>query len=168
MSRINRWNERTSATRCGGLSPVLVTLGTIGSAEGGASLSPPSEALPGIATYLPIQHIGGPALRGGWSVLDYSTLMGHEAYLIKLAEPVRNLTFYDHFAWDEHHHYGQLCGEGGYPIGRGSAHSNELRQFEITDAGIVIGAPACEYEALLSGRPTQATTADAVDGAKLG
>src|ERR1039457_6019463 len=168
MSRVNRWNERTSATRCGGLSPVLVTLGTIGSAEGGAPLSPPSEALPDIATHLPIQHIGGPALRSGCSVLDYSTLMGHEAYLIKLAEPVRNPTFYDHFAWDEHHHYGQLCGEGGYPIGRGSAHSNELRQFEITDAGIVIGAPACEYEALLSGRPTQATTADAVDGAKLG
>jgi hypothetical protein len=86
MSRINRWNERRSASRCGGLSLVLVTLGTIGSAE------------------------------------------------------------------------------GGYPIGRGSAHSNELRQFEITDAGTV----ACEYEALLSGRPTQATTADAVDGAKLG
>jgi hypothetical protein len=90
MSRINRWNERRSASRCGGLSLVLVTLGTIGSAE------------------------------------------------------------------------------GGYPIGRGSAHSNELRQFEITDAGTVIGALACEYEALLSGRPTQATTADAVDGAKLG
>jgi hypothetical protein len=90
MSRINRWNERRSATRCGGVSLVLVTLGTIGSAE------------------------------------------------------------------------------GGYPIGRGSAHSNQLRQFEITDAGIVIGAPACEYEALLSGRPMQATTADAVDGAKLG
>jgi hypothetical protein len=33
---------------------------------------------------------------------------------------------------------------------------------------IVIGAPACEYEALLSGRPAQARTADAVDGAKLG
>ncbi len=89
VTYINRWNERTSATRCGGLSLVLVTLGTIGSAEGGAPLSPPSEALPGIATYLPIQHIGGPALRDGWSVLEYSTLMGHEAYLIKLAKPVR-------------------------------------------------------------------------------
>ena len=94
--------------------------------------------------------------------------MGHEACLIKLAKSVGNLTFYDHFVWDEHHHYGQLCSEGDYPIRRGSAHSNELRQFEITDAGSVIGAAACEYEALLSGRPTQATTADAVDGAKLG
>jgi circadian clock protein KaiC len=48
---------------------------------------------------------------------------------------------------------------------RGSAHSNELRQFEITDAGIVIGDRVRDYEGLLSGRPTQALTADAVDGA---
>jgi circadian clock protein KaiC len=37
---------------------------------------------------------------------------------------------------------------------RGSAHSDELRQFEITDAGIVIGKPVVDYEGLLSGRPT--------------
>jgi circadian clock protein KaiC len=37
---------------------------------------------------------------------------------------------------------------------RGSAHSDELRQFEITDAGIVIGKPVVNYEGLLSGRPT--------------
>ena len=86
MSRINRWNERRSATRCGGVSLVLVTLGTIGSAE------------------------------------------------------------------------------GGYPIGRGSAHSNQLRQFEITDAGIVIGGPVRDYEGLLGGRPMLTTTPDAVDG----
>jgi circadian clock protein KaiC len=49
---------------------------------------------------------------------------------------------------------------------RGSAHSNELRQFEITDAGIVIGDPVQRYEGLLSGRPTQAPTANAVDWSK--
>jgi circadian clock protein KaiC len=37
---------------------------------------------------------------------------------------------------------------------RGSAHSNALRQFEITDAGIVIGDPVGDYEGLLGGRPT--------------
>ena len=37
---------------------------------------------------------------------------------------------------------------------RGSAHSNELRQFEITDAGIIIGDPVRDYEGLLSGRAT--------------
>jgi circadian clock protein KaiC len=37
---------------------------------------------------------------------------------------------------------------------RGSAHSDELRQFEITDAGIVIGKPVVNYEGLLSGHPT--------------
>jgi circadian clock protein KaiC len=37
---------------------------------------------------------------------------------------------------------------------RGSAHSNELRQFEITDDGIIIGDPVGDYEGLLSGRAT--------------
>jgi len=41
---------------------------------------------------------------------------------------------------------------------RGSAHSNELRQYQITDDGIVIGAPVRDYQGLLSGRPTQTPT----------
>ncbi len=36
---------------------------------------------------------------------------------------------------------------------RDSAHHNELRKFEITDDGIVIGAPLDQYEGLLSGHP---------------
>jgi circadian clock protein KaiC len=39
---------------------------------------------------------------------------------------------------------------------RGSAHSDELRQFEITDAGITIGDPIDGYEGILGGHPTQA------------
>src|SRR5665213_1586345 len=38
---------------------------------------------------------------------------------------------------------------------RGSAHSDELRQFEITDDGIVIGKPVRDYEGLLGGHPAQ-------------
>jgi circadian clock protein KaiC len=49
---------------------------------------------------------------------------------------------------------------------RGSAHSNELREFEITDAGIIIGDPVRDYEGLLSGRATQAPAAGAVDSTK--
>src|SRR3984893_9720709 len=45
---------------------------------------------------------------------------------------------------------------------RGSSHSNELRQFEITEAGIVIGDPVRDHEGLLSGRATLAPVADAV------
>jgi len=37
---------------------------------------------------------------------------------------------------------------------RGSPHSDELRQYEITGAGIVLGAPVTGYEGLLTGRPT--------------
>ena len=38
---------------------------------------------------------------------------------------------------------------------RGSAHSNEVRQFEMCDDGIVIGDAVLEYEGLLGGRPTR-------------
>jgi circadian clock protein KaiC len=36
---------------------------------------------------------------------------------------------------------------------RGSAHSNELRLYEITDDGIVIGEPVRDHEGLLGGSP---------------
>jgi len=39
---------------------------------------------------------------------------------------------------------------------RGSDHSNEIRQYEITREGIVIGAPLSEYAGLLGGKPTLA------------
>ena len=38
---------------------------------------------------------------------------------------------------------------------RGSAHSNAIRQFEITDDGILIGEPVLDFEGLLGGRPTR-------------
>jgi len=38
---------------------------------------------------------------------------------------------------------------------RGSSHSNELRQYEITNEGIVIGEPLTEFEGILAGQPTQ-------------
>ena len=38
---------------------------------------------------------------------------------------------------------------------RGSAHSREIREFEITDAGIVIGEPVVDFEGLLVGQPTR-------------
>jgi circadian clock protein KaiC len=50
---------------------------------------------------------------------------------------------------------------------RGSAHSDELREFEITDEGIVIGNAVQDYEGLLAGRPTQTPRANTLDRAKL-
>jgi len=38
---------------------------------------------------------------------------------------------------------------------RGSAHCDELRQYEIIDGDIVIGNPVADYEGILGGRPTQ-------------
>jgi circadian clock protein KaiC len=38
---------------------------------------------------------------------------------------------------------------------RGSAHSKEIRQYEIADDGIVIGDAVLDYEGLLGGRPTR-------------
>jgi circadian clock protein KaiC len=46
---------------------------------------------------------------------------------------------------------------------RASAHSTEIRQFEITDGGIVIGAPVLDYEGLLAGRPTRMPAPELVD-----
>lgn len=40
---------------------------------------------------------------------------------------------------------------------------NELRQFEITDGGVVIGDPVLEYQGLLGGQPTQTPASDTVD-----
>ncbi|MDR3578711.1 MAG: ATPase domain-containing protein [Oryzomonas sp.] len=45
---------------------------------------------------------------------------------------------------------------------RASNHSNEIRQFEITDDGIVIGEPVLDYEGLLAGRPTRTPAFDTV------
>jgi circadian clock protein KaiC len=46
---------------------------------------------------------------------------------------------------------------------RGSSHSKELRQYEITDSGIVIGKRIAGYEGLLSGSPVKSAPAD-IDG----
>jgi circadian clock protein KaiC len=46
---------------------------------------------------------------------------------------------------------------------RASNHSNEIRQFEITDEGIVIGEPVLDYEGLLGGRPTRTPALDMVE-----
>jgi circadian clock protein KaiC len=51
---------------------------------------------------------------------------------------------------------------------RGSHHSNELREFEITDEGIVIGEPVRDYEGLLSGRPTQMPASRKIGSARPG
>ncbi len=38
---------------------------------------------------------------------------------------------------------------------RASAHSTEIRRFEITDEGIVIGDPVSDFEGILGGQPTR-------------
>ena len=42
---------------------------------------------------------------------------------------------------------------------RGSAHSHDLRSFEVTDGGIIIGEPLGGHEGLLTGHPTPTVTA---------
>ena len=46
---------------------------------------------------------------------------------------------------------------------RGSAHSDEIRQYEIVDGGIVIGKPVADYEGILGGRPTQTSVPGSID-----
>ena len=40
---------------------------------------------------------------------------------------------------------------------RGSAHSNEIRTYEITKAGIAVGERLADYDGLLTGHPTEST-----------
>jgi circadian clock protein KaiC len=46
---------------------------------------------------------------------------------------------------------------------RASAHSDELRQFEITDKGIVIGDPVLGFEGILGGQPRRTPASGTVD-----
>jgi len=43
---------------------------------------------------------------------------------------------------------------------RGSSHSDDLREYKITDKGIVIGDPMVDFAGLLAGRPTQEVFAE--------
>jgi circadian clock protein KaiC len=47
---------------------------------------------------------------------------------------------------------------------RASVHSTEIRRFNITDDGIVIGDPVLDYEGLLGGQPTRVKVPDKVKG----
>jgi circadian clock protein KaiC len=46
---------------------------------------------------------------------------------------------------------------------RASAHSNEIRRFEITADGIFIGDPVTGYEGILGGQPTRVKSDNPVD-----
>ncbi|WP_045220652.1 ATPase domain-containing protein [Desulfonatronum thioautotrophicum] len=45
---------------------------------------------------------------------------------------------------------------------RASAHNKEIRRYEITDEGIVIGDPVRDYEGILGGQPTRTRTVDTI------
>jgi circadian clock protein KaiC len=46
---------------------------------------------------------------------------------------------------------------------RGSAHSHDLREYQITDKGIEIGGRLAGYEGLLSGHPTNVNRSEKTD-----
>lgn len=46
---------------------------------------------------------------------------------------------------------------------RASAHSTEIRRFDITDDGIAIGDPVHDYEGILGGQPTRVKSATSVE-----
>ncbi|MDD2853088.1 MAG: ATPase domain-containing protein [Desulfuromonadaceae bacterium] len=46
---------------------------------------------------------------------------------------------------------------------RASVHSTEIRRFEITDDGIVIGDPVLDFEGILGGQPTRTKQSDKID-----
>lgn len=46
---------------------------------------------------------------------------------------------------------------------RASSHSTEIRRFDITDKGIVIGDPVSDFEGILGGQPTRTKTIKSVE-----
>lgn len=46
---------------------------------------------------------------------------------------------------------------------RASAHSTEIRRFEVTDEGIVIGDPVTDFEGILGGQPTRVKQPTVID-----
>jgi circadian clock protein KaiC len=46
---------------------------------------------------------------------------------------------------------------------RGSSHSTEIRRFDITDKGIVIGDRVSDFEGILGGQPARKTTTNSVE-----
>jgi circadian clock protein KaiC len=53
---------------------------------------------------------------------------------------------------------GRLCKFMTVVKVRGSDHSNELRRYRITDAGIEVEADAAPYDGVLTGWPTSRVT----------
>jgi len=49
---------------------------------------------------------------------------------------------------------------------RASVHSTEIRRFEITEEGIVIGDPVLDYEGILGGQPTRVKVSSPAEGGK--
>jgi circadian clock protein KaiC len=47
---------------------------------------------------------------------------------------------------------------------RASVHSTEIRRFDITDDGIIIGDPVLDYEGILGGQPTRKFAPETVEG----
>ena len=49
---------------------------------------------------------------------------------------------------------------------RASDHNKEIRRYEITDEGIVIGEPVLDYEGILGGQPSRIRTDDTIKGGR--
>jgi len=97
----------------------LGLLGASGCAATGTRTKSASAPLPGKPACLWLRNIQG------WDVLDSSTMivyapLAKDAYLVKLFEPVPDLSFHDRVGFDDGDHDGQICSLGDDVIVRGS------------------------------------------------
>jgi hypothetical protein len=102
-----------------GVAMAAGLLGASGCATTGTPTKAASVPLPGKPACLWLSNIQG------WDVLDSSTMivyapLAKNAYLVKLFEPVPDLSFHERVGFDDGDHDGQICSLGDDVIVRGS------------------------------------------------
>jgi hypothetical protein len=97
---------------------MLAVLSAAGCAVAGAQSKRTSAALPGTQACLWLRNIQS------WDVIDASTMIVYaplpkDAYLIKLFQPVPDLTFHERIGFDDGNHDGRICSLGDDVLVRG-------------------------------------------------
>jgi hypothetical protein len=96
----------------------LAVAGTTGCTVSGSRAKGEGAPLPGAASCLWISNIRN------WDVIDASTMivyapMAKDAYLVKLFQPIPDLSFHERIGFEDGNHNGQICSVGDDVFVRG-------------------------------------------------
>jgi len=101
-----------------------IALGALATLAAGCATPPPTPAQAKLDTLTKVENLPGKAgcfwksnFQGDWTVLNDSTLIVHtplakDIYVVKLFEPVFDLSFKEGLGFDDREHTGQICNTG--------------------------------------------------------